>query len=206
MIGPGIAPVRSPESRPASKAKHKHATMLGAALAPTTPRSKPPAPLGSQPGARKSQPAAIPEPASSPRAETPHTNKTPSVRAVRDVPVSPAPAAAQAPSPAAQPEPPAALSPPQPAPPEPAVPEVTASVVEPPSAPVAAVPTQPRGYLPGDPMAPQPTAAGRPRAERPTQRIDHAQDEGYDANYVMLYWALCVAVVIAVGALAFRLF
>jgi hypothetical protein len=186
--------------------------MVGAALAPTTPRSKPPVTSAQKTKPRQSDPSALKPgstrpsgkpltPATATPSLSPATSAEPSVRAVKNLVVTPkgadpAPANQQRVTPATEPR-------------QDVVPEVVASVVE------------DRGdthggaraphhseYLPGDPMAPQPSAAERAaRAARATHRIDPEESQaGYDSNYVALYWAICVAVALAVGALAFRLF
>jgi hypothetical protein len=82
-----------------------------------------------------------------------------------------------------------------------AIPEVTATVVEPMEVRADAV-TVPRTYVPGE-MEPPSAAARSPRARPTPFAPEHPEDE-HEANYVILYWAVCVAVVAAVAALAFR--
>jgi hypothetical protein len=94
-----------------------------------------------------------------------------------------------------------------------AIPEVDATVVDPSELPnnLRTVPREPHGtrsaaYLPGDPMAPQPPAANRSlRLREHPFAPENPEPEG-QGNYIMLYWAVCVAVVAAATALAFRLF
>lgn len=216
-VGTSIAVGGAPQKSPSGRAP-KNATMLGPALAPTTPRSKPP------PGAKSKKPSPAPEPRVGLDREKPASGASSvrasqragaNVQALQSTPVSDAsskPAAttaleqrANAAGKATQSEASPATTPHSARPAD-----TVAEIVEPknqPSAPRAAL-TQPMEYLPGDPMAPQPSAAKRaPRGPRPTHRIN-VDDEiaGHDGNYVTLYWAICVAVVFAVGALAFRLF
>jgi hypothetical protein len=86
-----------------------------------------------------------------------------------------------------------------------AIPEVDGTVVDPSELPNHLHNATPR-YLPGDPMAPQPPAATRaPRLREHPFAPETPDVEGH-GNYIMLYWALCVAIVAAACALAFRLF
>jgi hypothetical protein len=223
MIGAGSAPTHA-----AQKPAPKHATMLGAAHTSTTPSSKPPgASLQPKPSVAPqaksgpAQPLAKSERPPVVRQTSPHASSSPSVRAVQSVPVSPASETeSTAPAQASvsgqvlhdaqtipSPMPPRGSESrsPNPARMVQAIPEVDATVVDA-SELSNNMRTVPREYLPGDPMAPQPPAAMRaPRLrEHPFAPADPEQ-EG-QGNYVMLYWAVCVAVVAAATALAFRLF
>jgi hypothetical protein len=108
-----------------------------------------------------------------------------------------------------------------------AIPEVTGTVVDE-RIHAESASTHPRDYLPGDPMGParisdpprggsasQPPRGprssqpggepGRPRRPREMQfAADY--DEREQSTYILLYWAVCIAVVVAVAALAFRIF
>jgi|GEM_PF-5810774 len=231
MIGAGVA-----SNTAAQKPERKHATMLGAALAPTTPRSKPPgaAPasgakssIAPQAKALSTPPPQAQEIAKSERPPVvrqtiPQASTSPSVRAVQSMPVSPSTDGAKPPKPAA---PAPAVAPvlhdaqtvPSPVPPRgeqrspnparmvQAIPEVDGTVVDPSELPEHLRNATPR-YLPGDPMAPQPAAARRaPRLREHPFAPETPDVEGH-GNYIMLYWALCVAIVAAACALAFRLF
>ncbi|HET8937313.1 MAG TPA: zinc ribbon domain-containing protein [Polyangiales bacterium] len=224
MMGPGVSPAEIAQAKAANaagKAYPKHATMIGASSAPTTPRSKPPGAALKQvsepPPGKNSFDSARPPIG---RMTTPQGSSSNSVRAVQSVPVSPSPAGAAAARPAAVPhvKTPAERAhaeaqtlavplarvgaAPDPARMVQAIPEVIATVVD--LAEQQNARTVPHDYLPGDPMAPQPSAAPRAPRLRPFAP-DNPEQEG-QGNYVMLYWAVCVAVVAAVSALAFRLF
>lgn len=220
----GAAPVGEPQKP--QKPQPKHATMVGAALAPTTPRSKPPAPAGAsssrpapaQPTAQSERPPVV-------RQTSPQASNNASVRAVQSMPVSAADddTVQQQSQPAAtapvyhdaqtvpSPVPPrdAERRSPNPARMVQAIPEVDATVVDPHE--LQRLPRESHGsfsapYLPGDPMAPQPPAAKRaPRLREHPFAPEQPEVEGA-GNYVLLYWAVCVAFVAAACALAFRLF
>lgn len=228
MMGPGVSAAEIAQAKAAnaaSKAKPKHATMIGAGigagLTPTTPRSKPPGAALKQ----TSEPAPAKNPMDSgrppvARPTTPQGSNSNSVRAVQSVPVSHSGAGVVAAKPAAAPhvktpaerahaEAPTMAAPlarvgaqPDPARMVQAIPEVVATVVDPAEQHNAR--TIPHDYLPGDPMAPQLSAAPRAPRLRPFAP-DNPEQEG-QGNYILLYWAVCVAVVAAVSALAFRLF
>jgi hypothetical protein len=235
MVGAGVVPSVAAKKQFSKAPARKHATMLGgASLVPTTPRSKPPAAATKPPSveARASIPApaepVVPIPQSDrpmvARPTTPQGSNNASVRAVQNVPISPLPARPMSArvlgtKPGAGPAPGPAVtdaqtveSPvlrlddrrdPDPARMVQAIPEVTGTVVEATAARNDAR-TVPRTYLPGDPMAPQPPAAAR--APRTNVFAPEQPEEDDQGNYILLYWAVCVAVVAAVSALAFRLF
>jgi hypothetical protein len=100
-----------------------------------------------------------------------------------------------------------------------AIPEVTGTVIDERTRADNA-PTRQREYLPGDPMGPGssepprrtrssqpggPGGSGRPRRPREMQ-FAAEYDEREQSTYIVLYWAVCIAVVGAVAALAFRIF
>jgi hypothetical protein len=222
MMGPGVSPEEIARAKSPPKTNPKNATMIGVALTPTTPRSKPPAAakLRSEPAPAKSAAESGRPPVA--RHTTPQNSSSASVRAVQSVPVSQSlegaarakPAAARAPNPAeqahAEAQTPLARATPNrksPAPaPDPArmvqvIPEVIATVVD--TTEKHNARTVPHDYLPGDPMAPQPSTASRINRPRPFAPDESEEEQG---NYILLYWAVCVAVVAAVSALAFRLF
>ena len=208
MIGAGAVPVTAPQ-----KPEQKHATMLGVARAPLTPpastppRAKPSSspPAQAQEIAKSERPPVV-------RQTIPQASTSPSVRAVQGVPVSPSAEDEEAPRPAPAAGPvlhdaktvPSPLpqrkepGPPNPARMVQAIPEVDGTVVDP-----AEVP---RLYLPADPLAPQPPAAtSAPRLREHPFAPETPEVEGH-GDYILLYWAVCVAVVAAACALAFRLF
>ena len=201
------------------------ATMIGAALAPAR-HSQPPGVVSSRSNASE---AARAKPSSSTLASaevladserpplvlrtSPHASQSPSVRAVQSVPVSPSADGKRAARPAGSPHIhhdaqtiPSPLpqrgerASPNPARVVQAIPEVDAAVVAPHELP-SSLRAAPRPYLPGDPMAPQPPRAARAR-EHPFAP-ENPEVEGH-GNYILLYWAVCVAVVAAACALAFR--
>jgi hypothetical protein len=82
-----------------------------------------------------------------------------------------------------------------------AIPEVEATVVEP-----SELPSAGGGHLPRDPMESQPPAAARRslRLREHPFAPEHPEENGR-RNYIVLYWAVCVALVAAICAFAFRL-
>jgi hypothetical protein len=131
-------------------------------------------------------------PARSVAEPAPHT---PAVRAVVDVPVSPVPERPDAVGHAAT---------------QAALPHVPRPAPQSPSAEV--MPPQGQHFLPGDPMAPPPSAAEHPGHGRSARlHIDHETAQpGLAAipkeERVWLYWAVCGVVVLSVLVLAIGLF
>ena len=116
----------------------------------------------------------------------------PAVRAVIDVPVSPVPERPVAAAPAAQHAAPQAARP-------------TAANTQ-----TDRGPSQAHQYLPGDPMAPQPSAADRHAHGQHSQRLHIEHEEGAPSlpkeERIWLYWAVCGVVVLSVLVLAIGLF
>ncbi|HTU62028.1 MAG TPA: hypothetical protein VMF89_26405 [Polyangiales bacterium] len=222
MLGAALAPT-TPRSKPpgvvpASPAASGASVVSGAkfSLAPQAKASSNPPPQA-QEIAKSERPPVV-------RQTIPQASTSPSVRAVQSMPVSPSPEGAEPPRPA--PAAPAATTAPvlhdaqtvpSPLPPRAeartpnparmvqAIPEVDGTVVDPSELPEHVRNATPR-YLPGDPMAPQPSASARaPRLREHPFAPEAPEVEGH-GNYIMLYWALCVAIVAAACALAFRLF
>jgi len=115
---------------------------------------------------------------------------TPSVRAVIDVPISPVPH-------------------------RPGSPGHAAAQAQPPRAAAAQPPADAEHghahhYLPGDPMAPQPTAADRHAHGQHSQRLHIDHESGAPSipkeERIWLYWAVCGVVVLSVLVLAIGLF
>jgi hypothetical protein len=151
------------------------------------------------PKAAPVQPAAAAVDATANTDEPPPPTKSPSVRAVMNVPISQPPEAQFAATQAALPGPP-------PRPPsvqrrEPSI-EAEAEVVPTPAVVVQAEHAPPR-YLPGDPMAPQVASPMRaPRTKIPgDEDITVPREER-----AWLYWTVCGTVVLVVVLLAFGLF
>lgn len=213
MVGAALAPTTPRSKPPAAAAASSVAPAAKSSIAPHAKAATTPPPQA-QELAKSERPPAV-------RQTIPQASTSPSVRAVQSMPVSPSPEGAIPPKPA-----PAALTAPalhdaqtapSPLPPrsEPhtpnparmvqAIPEVDGTVVDPSELPDQLRNATPQ-YLPGDPMAPQPSAAKRSLRLREHPFAPETPDVEGHGSYIMLYWALCVAIVAAACALAFRLF